>query len=284
MINVTKTYIPDIDKYKSYIDQIFASGWLTNNGILTQQLESRLTQYLGVKNLLLVSNGTIALQICYKLLGLKDDVITTPFSFVATVSSLCWEGLNPVFVDIDPETYNIDVEKIESSITSKTTAIVAVHVFGNPCDVEKIEQIAKKYNLKIIYDGAHAFGVNYKNKSVLNYGDLTTLSFHSTKVFHTIEGGAIIINNDQLYKKAKLMINFGIPAPDQVLCLGINAKMNEFQAAMGLCVLDDIEKIYHSRKKVFYFYLNYLNDISLIKFQLIDQQSSNNYGYFPILL
>lgn len=284
MINVTKTYIPNVEKYKEYVDKIFASGWFTNNGVLTQELEHKLSEYLGVRNIILVSNGTLALQVSYKLLNLSGDVLTTPFSFVATTSSICWEGLNPIFVDIDKDNINIDVNKIEQNITEKTTAIVAVHVFGNICNVEKIEYIANKHNLKVIYDGAHAFGVNYKGKSALEYGDLTTLSFHSTKVFHSIEGGAIIIKDDELYKKAKLMINFGIPGPDEVLTLGINAKMNEFQSAMGLCVLDDIEEILKARKYVYDSYMDKLSNISNIKLQTINEHLTQNYGYFPIIL
>jgi len=189
-INVTKTYLPDKTKFERYVNLIFDNGQLTNNGQLVRKLENRLAQYLGVKNLLLVTNGTLALQVAYKLLDLKGDIITTPFSFVATTSSLVWEGLNPVFVDINRDTLNIDTDNIEEKISEKTSAILPVHVYGNGCDVEKIEEIAHKYNLKVIYDAAHAFGVNYNGRSILQYGDISVLSFHATKVFHTIEGGA----------------------------------------------------------------------------------------------
>lgn len=281
MINVTKTYLPDVEKYKKYVDRIFQSGWLTNNGQVVQELQRRLEAYLGVKHLVLVSNGTLALQISYKALELKGEIITTPFSFVATTSSLVWEGLQPVFADIDKETFNIDCTKIENAITDKTSAIVPVHVFGNGCEVEKIDDIAKKYNLKVIYDAAHAFNIMYKDKSILNYGDISAISFHSTKVFHTIEGGAIIVNDDELYKRVKLLINFGISGPDKVDCLGINSKMNEFQAAMGLCVLDDMDKILERRKKVYDYYINNLS--KKLQLQKYNKNCTYNYAYFPVV-
>lgn len=281
MINVTKTYLPNIDKYKKYIDEIYASGQVTNNGQLVKRLERRLTEYLGVKNLILVANGTVALEIAYRTLELKGFAITTPFSFVATTSSLVTNGLLPIFVDIDPKSLNIDQKKIEEKITPNTSAIVATHVFGNPCDVEAIEEIAKKHNLKVVYDGAHTFGVNYKNKNIANYGDITTLSFHATKLFHTIEGGALIINDDELVQKARYLINFGIKNQEEIPHLGTNAKMNEFEAAMGLCVLDDIEQIKQNRKEIFDRYVNELKD--LVHFQEQNENSTQNYSYFPVV-
>jgi dTDP-4-amino-4,6-dideoxygalactose transaminase len=283
MINVTKTYLPNIEKYKAYIDQIFQSGWITNNGDMVKTLEKRLKEYLGVRNILLVSNGTLALQVAYKLLELKGEVITTPFSFVATTSSLAWEGLEPVFTDIDNCTFCLDYSKIEEKITSNTSAIVPVHVFGNGCEVEKIDEIAKKHNLKVIYDAAHAFGVKYKGESILNYGDVSILSFHATKVFHTIEGGALIINDDKLYDKAKRLINFGITGPETIEGIGINAKMNEFQAAMGLCVLDDLEDIILKRERNFKLYYEAFKEKESIKLQGHNNDCSYNYSYFPIL-
>ncbi|MCY6370544.1 DegT/DnrJ/EryC1/StrS family aminotransferase [Clostridium ganghwense] len=281
MINVTKTYIPDSKKYKSYIDKIFSSGWLTNNGQFVRQLEKRLKQYLNVKNILLVCNGTIALQLAYRLLELKGKIITTPFTFVATVSSQVWEGLNPIFCDIDKETYNIDSQKIEKSITDNSSAIVPVHVFGNSCDINFIDSISKKNNLKVVYDASHAFGVTYKGKSILEYGDISTLSFHATKLFHTVEGGALVIKDDKLYEKAKKMINFGIYESDNIKYLGINAKMNELQAAMGLCVLDDIDKIIYCRKMVHEYYMSKLPQN--LQFQKQNKYSSRNYSYFPVV-
>ncbi|MCL5027888.1 MAG: DegT/DnrJ/EryC1/StrS family aminotransferase [Bacteroidetes bacterium] len=283
MINVTKTYLPDKDKYKFYVDKIFDSGWLTNNGQLVQLLEKRLSEYLGVKNLILVANGTLALQVAYKLLNLKGDIVTTPFSFVATTSSMVWEGLNPVFSDINSNTFNVEETILENTITEKTSAIVPVHVFGNICNIEAIQKAANKYNLKVIYDAAHAFGVKYKNKSIANYGDVVTFSFHSTKIFHTIEGGAIIIKDDSLFDKAKLMINFGIPGYDKISELGINCKMNEFQAAMGLCVLDDIEMILRNREKVYKRYFEAFNKNEKIKLQKLNTEATQNFSYFPIV-
>ncbi|KOA21341.1 dTDP-4-amino-4,6-dideoxy-D-glucose transaminase [Clostridium homopropionicum DSM 5847] len=281
MINVTKTYLPDVEKYKSYVEEIFKSGWLTNNGQFVQALQKRLEEYLDVKHLVLVSNGTLALQIAYRALEIKGEVITTPFTFVATTSTLVWEGLQPKFVDIDKETFNIDYSKIEDAITKDTSAIVPVHVFGNPCEVEKINEIAQEYNLKVIYDAAHAFGVKYGETNVLNYGDISTLSFHSTKVFHTIEGGAIIVKDDNLYEKIRKIINFGINSPDKIDCLGINSKMNEFQAAMGLCILDDMDKIFEGRKKVFDYYMNNLpKELQLQKYS---EDCTKNYAYFPVV-
>ncbi len=281
MINVTKTYLPNIDKYKNYIDEIYASGQITNNGQMVKRLEKRLAEYLGVKNLILVANGTVALEIAYRTLELKGFAITTPFSFVATTSSLVTNGLLPIFVDIDSKTLNIDPKKIEEKITPNTSAIVATHVFGNPCDVEAIEEIAKKHNLKVVYDGAHTFGVNYKNKNIANYGDITTLSFHATKLFHTIEGGALIINDDELVQKARYLINFGIKNQEEIPHLGTNAKMNEFEAAMGLCILDDIENIRNSRKEVYETYKKELEGI--VEFQEQNENSTQNYSYFPVV-
>ena len=281
MINVTKSYLPNIEKYKNYIDEIYKTAWLTNQGPLVQKLEKRLAQYLGVKNIVLVSNGTIALEIAYRALDLKGEVITTPFSFVATTSSLVTNRLTPIFVDIDEKTFNLSPENIEEKITSKTSAILPVHVFGNACEVEEIEQIANKHNLKVVYDAAHAFDVKYKDNSVLNYGDISTLSFHATKLFHTIEGGALIINDDELVQKVRYLINFGIKSPTEIPHLGTNAKMNEFEAAMGLCILDDIEDIKTNRKKVVENYKIGLE--SLVTFQEQNNQASENYSYFPIL-
>lgn len=281
MINVTKSYLPNIEKYKSYIDEIYKSGWLTNQGPLVQRLEKRLAKYLGVKNIVLVSNGTIALEIAYRALDLKGEVITTPFSFVATTSSLVTNKLIPIFVDINEKTFNLNPKNIEKKITSRTSAILPVHVFGNACEVEEIKKIANKHNLKVIYDAAHAFDVKYKDKSLLSYGDISTLSFHATKLFHTIEGGALIINDDSLLEKVRYLINFGIKNQEEIPHLGTNAKMNEFEAAMGLCILDDIEDIKTNRKKVVENYKIGLE--SLVTFQEQNNQASENYSYFPIL-
>lgn len=281
MINVAKTYLPDKEKYKKYIDEIYENCWVTNNGTLVQKLEKRLAEYLGVKNIVLVSNGTVALEIAYRTLGLKGFVITTPFSFVATTSSLVTNQLLPIFADIEKNTFNINPKKIEKLITLNTSAILSVHVFGNACNVEEINKIASKYNLRVIYDAAHAFDVKYKEQSILNYGDISTLSFHATKLFHTIEGGALIINDDELVQKARYLINFGIKNQEEIPHLGTNAKMNEFEAAMGLCVLDDMEKIKNKRKSLIE---NYKKELKgLVQFQEQNDHATENYSYFPIL-
>lgn len=281
MINVTKTYLPNKEKYKKYIDEIYENGWLTNNGPLVQRLEKRLAEYLGVKNIILVSNGTVALEIAYRTLDIKGFAITTPFSFVATTSSLVTNNILPIFADIDENTFNLDPKNIEKLITPNTSAIVPVHVFGNACEVEEIEQIANKHKLKVVYDAAHAFDVKYKNQSVLNYGDISTLSFHATKLFHSIEGGALIINDDELVQKARYLINFGIENQESIPHLGTNAKMNEFEAAMGLCVLDEIENIKNSRNEVCKIYQKELKD--LVVFQKQNENVTENYSYFPVV-
>ena len=282
MINVTKTYLPNKEKYQKYVDEIYANGWVTNNGPLVKKLEKRLAEYLGVKNIVLVANGTAALEIAYRTLDLKGYVITTPFSFVATTSSLVTNGLKPIFADIDPQTLNVDPNKIERLITPSTSAIVPVHVFGNACDVEAIDEIAKKHDLKVVYDAAHAFDVKYKGESILNYGDISTLSFHATKLFHTIEGGALIINDDALVQKARYLINFGIQNQESIPELGTNAKMNEFEAAMGLCMLDEMEVISQKRKAVYGRYAEALS--GLVQIQSQNPHSTQNYAYFPIIL
>ena len=282
MINVTKTYLPNKEKYKKYIDEIYANGWITNNGPLVKKLEERLAEYLGVKNIVLVANGTAALEIAYRTLDLKGYAITTPFSFVATTSSLVTNGLKPVFADIDPQTLNINPNKIEELITPNTSVIVPVHVFGNACNLEAIDTIAQKHDLKVVYDAAHAFDVRYKDESILNFGDISTLSFHATKLFHTIEGGALIINDDSLVQKARYLINFGIENAESIPDLGTNAKMNEFEAAMGLCLIDEMENISQKRKDV---YERYQKELSgLVQFQKQNINSTPNYSYFPIIL
>jgi len=282
MINVTKTYLPDKEKYKKYIDEIYANGWITNNGPMVKLLEKRLAKYLNVKNIVLVSNGTVALEIAYRALGIEGSAITTPFSFVATTSSLVTNGIKPIFADINKGTLNINANNIEERISRDTQAIVPVHVFGNACTVEEIDAIARNNNLKVIYDAAHAFGVQYKAESILNYGDISTLSFHATKTFHSIEGGALIINDDRLVEKTRYLINFGIKNKEEIPELGTNAKMNEFEAAMGLCMLDDMGKINVKRKIVYEFYKKELEGV--VSLQEQNKDSTQNYSYFPIIL
>ncbi|MGS0738250.1 DegT/DnrJ/EryC1/StrS family aminotransferase [Pseudomonas sp. GG8] len=280
MINVTKTYLGDINKFKTYVEGIYARGWLTNHGPLVCELQERLKAFLGVKHVLLTNNGTLALQVAYRALGLSGSAVTTPFSFVATSSSLQWEGIRPIFADIDSRTWNISPDHIESRIVSDTTAIVGTHVFGNPCAVERIEQIARKHQLKTVYDGAHAFGVRHAGQSVLTWGDISTLSFHATKLFHTIEGGAIITNDDELARRVYLLCNFGIADTDKIDGLGINAKLNEFSAAMGLCILDDIDSIFEQRAEIAHRYQSRLGDY--VDFQQATPNSELNNSYFPI--
>lgn len=281
MITVTKSDLPPLEKYIEYLRKIWTSRWLTNDGEFVQLLGKKLEEYLRVKNLVLVSNGTLALQIALKALDIEGEVITTPFTFAATTNVILWEGLTPVFADIDPETYNIDPIDVEKKITDKTSAILAVHVYGNPCYAEELQEIADKYRLKLIYDAAHAFGVEYKNKSVFNYGDISTLSFHATKVFNTIEGGAIVARDEELIERLKLLRNHGIKSEEEIVLPGTNAKMNEFQAVMGLCNLEEIDEKIKSRKNIYEYYKEKLGNAKNVKFQKIIA-SKYNYIYMPV--
>ncbi|USN95896.1 MAG: DegT/DnrJ/EryC1/StrS family aminotransferase [Candidatus Nomurabacteria bacterium] len=283
-IYVTKSFLPSIDEYTKYLQDIWRSNQLTNNGSLVKRFRSELSEYLNVKEegVNIVTNGTLALQLALRALDFDNgEIITTPFTYVATTSAILWEHLTPVFVDIDPTTLNIDPSKIEQAITSKTKAIMPVHVFGNPCDVESIDKIAKRHNLKVIYDSAHAFGVKYKGKSILEYGDISTLSFHATKLFHTIEGGAVYSNNKKFIDRVELAKRFGHNG-DTHIQLGINAKANEFQSAMGLCNLKYIDEIIEKRKKKSKYYENYLSNI--VEHPIISEGTEYNYSYYPIIL
>src|SRR5690606_14016131 len=250
MIPVTKPFLPPVEEYKKIIDGIWQRQWLTNMGPLASDLEIKLKQHLDLKHLLFVTNGTVALQMAIKALALKDEIITTPFSFVATTSSIVWEGCTPVFVDIDKDSLCIDATKIEEAITEKTTGILATHVYGNPCDVIKIEEVAKKHNLKVIYDGAHAFGVEINGRSVFEYGDVSICSLHATKLYHSIEGGFIVTNKTELLKKMAHIRNFGISGFDSFSELGLNGKNSEFHAAMGLVNLNYIKNIHEKRQEL----------------------------------
>ncbi|HEY5823142.1 MAG TPA: DegT/DnrJ/EryC1/StrS family aminotransferase [Cyclobacteriaceae bacterium] len=283
MIQVTKPFLPPIAEYEKYVQSIWTREWLTNNGPLVNELELKLKEYLNVNHLLYLTNGTIALQIAIKALGLKGKIITTPFSYVATTSSIVWEGCTPVFVDIDPDTFNIDPGKIEAAITGEVSAILATHVYGNPCDIDKIQRIADKYKLKVIYDAAHAFGTLYKGKSVFGFGDISTASFHATKLFHTIEGGAVFTTDPELLKKMAYLRNFGHDGPYQFAELGINGKNSEFHAAMGLVNLQYIDEILVKRKALSTHYDDALRNVNLKKIKLQDQ-SAFNFSYYPVLL
>lgn len=259
MIPVNKPYLPSFTNYSKYLERAYAKTWLTNNGPLVQELKLRLEDYFGVKNLLPVANGTLSMQLAYKVFGLKGNSITTPFTFIATSSSLKWENIKPTFADIDAKSYCLSPENAEKLINEETTAIVPVHVYGNPCDVDGYEQLRDKTGLKVIYDAAHAFGIKISDKSILSYGDASSLSFHATKVFHSVEGGAVIFRNSDDYERAVLMTNFGIDSTDgSILTEGINTKMSEVHAAMGLAVLDDIDLILARRVELFELYLKEL--------------------------
>lgn len=283
MINVTKPYLPSKSKYEKYVNGIWKRGWLTNNGPLLRDLESQLKQMLQVKHLLLTSNGTVALQIAIRALGLKGEVITTPFSYVATTSSIVWEHCTPVMVDICPRTLMIDPHKIEEAITPATTGILATHVFGGMCEVELIEEIASKNNLRVIYDAAHCFGTTLNGRSAFGFGDIATTSFHATKLFHTIEGGAVITDSDELFDRLVQLRNFGHITATEFGGLGINAKNSEFHAAMGLSILDDVPAIIEERKQISHRYdRNFLG--SALSSPVIREGCNVNYAYYPVIL
>jgi dTDP-4-amino-4,6-dideoxygalactose transaminase len=282
MIPVTKAFIPDLEIYVKEIQRVWKNQWLTNRGELVLELEEKLKKRLSVNNIVITNNGTIPLQIALKLLGNNGEIITTPFSYVATTAAIIWENCTPVFVDIHPDYLTIDESKIENAITTKTTAILATHVFGNPCNVDAIEKIAKKHNLKVIYDAAHCFDVKYNNKSIFEYGDVSTCSFHATKLFHTAEGGAMFANSTELFHKLFYSHNFGHDGPIDYHGLGINGKISELQAAMGLSVLKSMDKIIFERKKVVEFYDLHLN-FDLLKKIKIRKGTDWNYSYYPII-
>lgn len=282
MITVTKTFLPPQEEYNLLVKRAWDKEWLTNRGELTLELESKLKKYLDLDNIIITNNGTIPLQISLKLFGECGEIITTPFSYVATSAAIIWENCKPVFVDIHPEYLTIDETMIEEAITTKTTAILATHVFGNPCHVEMIENIAKKYNLKVIYDAAHCFGVRYNDKSIFNYGDVSTCSFHATKLFHTGEGGAMFCNDKAIYNQLFYSHNFGHNGPLDFYGLGINAKISELQSAMGLAVFPYMSHIIEERKKVVNYYLQKLN-FQVLKTIKIRENTIWNYSYFPII-
>ena len=282
MIPVTKPFLPPKSDYDTLIDQVWKRNWLTNNGPLVNELELKLKAYLNLDHLLFTGNGTIALQMAIKALGLKGEIITTPFSYVATTSSIVWENCIPIFADIETNQFTIDASKIEALITDKTSAILATHVFGLPCHVDAIETIAKKHNLSVIYDGAHAFGTMYKDKSLLAYGDICTLSTHATKLFHTIEGGAVIAQSPELLKKLSYLRNFGHDGLDRYNGVGVNGKNSEFHAAMGLANLPYIENIIKQRKEGSERYDHWLKPQNIFRPE-IPIDTVYNYSYYPIV-
>ena len=283
MIPVTKPFLPPREEYNKYLNDIWDRQWLTNNGPLVNELETRLKQYLHVSNLLFVANGTIALQMAIKALDLKGEIITTPFSYVATTSTIVWENCTPVFVDIDPLTFNIDASQIEAAITEKTSAIMATHVFGNACNIDMIQAIASKHKLKVIYDAAHCFGSLYNGKSVFEYGDISTCSFHATKIFHTIEGGAVFTPQPDISDRMGLLRNFGHTSPVTFDGIGVNAKNSEFHAAMGLCCIEHMDEIFKMRKKQWQHYKSALQESNKLQLLTITKGCDFNCAYFPVV-
>lgn len=283
-ILVTSPLMPPLEEFIPYLEKIWGSKWLTNNGEMHQQLEKELSEYLGVEHLALFSNGTLALITALQALKITGEVITTPYSFVATTHSLWWNGIKPVFVDIDPETFNIDPVKIEAAITPQTTAIMPVHVYGYPCNMKEIERIADTYGLKVIYDAAHAFGVQKEGNSVLDFGDLSILSFHATKAYSTIEGGAIICKDAKMKQRIDYLKNFGFADEVTVVAPGINAKMNEVQAAYGLLSLKHVDAAIAHRKQMTQLYREGLKEVKGITFMKDIEGVKHNYSYFPILV
>jgi dTDP-4-amino-4,6-dideoxygalactose transaminase len=283
-IYVTEPSLPPLEALQPYLEKIWKSRRLSNGGPLHQQLEQRLQEHLGVEQLALFANGTLALLTALQALRIRGEVITTPYSFVATSHALRWNGITPVFVDIDPETGNLDPDQIESAITPETTAILGVHIYGVPCDVERIQQIADNYNLKVIYDACHAFGVEDAGGSVLRHGDLSVLSFHATKVFNTFEGGAIVCSDTRIKKQIDHLKNFGFVDETTVSAIGINGKMNELQAAIGLLQLDTIKAQIERRRQISQRYREGLAHLSGLAFLPEPQLKRYNYAYMPILL
>ena len=283
-IYVTQPFLPPLEEFLPYLDQIWESKRLTNGGPFHQELEKKMAYYLGVEHLALFVNGTLALVTALQTLRITGEVITTPFSFVATAHSLLWNGIRPVFVDIHPETFNLDPEKIEAAITPHTTAIMPVHVYGKPCDVEKIQKIADIYGLKVVYDAAHAFGVKYKGVSLFKHGDLSILSFHATKVFNTFEGGAIVCPDAKIKNRINDLKNFGYNDEVTVIAPGINAKMNELQAAFGLLQLKYVDKAIDRRREIDAQYRGQLSSVRGISCRPLPADTIYNHAYFPILI
>lgn len=282
-IQVTRSSMPSFEEYIEEIKDLWESHWLTNMGAKHKQLEAELAHYLHTPNVILFTNGHLALECALAAFNLSGEVITTPFTFASTTHAIVRNGLEPVFCDINPDDYTMDTDQLESLITKKTTAIVPVHVYGNICNVEQIGIIAKKYNLKVIYDAAHAFGVTVNGEGVANFGDASMFSFHATKVFNTIEGGAVTFANDDLRKTLNDLKNFGITGPESVEYVGGNAKMNEFQAAMGICNLRHVDEEIRKRKAVVERYLEHLSGVGGIKTIPLQKGVRSNYAYFPVV-
>ncbi len=284
MIQVTRPFLPPREEYQAMVDQIWERNWLTNNGPLLVALEQQLTDYLGVHHLSVMTNGTVTMQAILKTLPPKGKILTTPFSYIATSSALIWENFTPVFVDIDASTFNADAQIAESYVDDQTVGVLITHCFGVPCDTKKWGAFSEKYNLPIIYDAAHAFGVKVDGQSVLNYGYASSLSFHATKLFHTIEGGAVVTSSATLKREMELKRNFGHDGPELFSSVGINGKNSEFHAAMGLVNLKYVDKIIETRKAQYVYYREHLNNTKIdLGFQSIPENVTYNYSYFPVL-
>ena len=284
LITVTSPLLPDLEEFHALLKEIWESKWITNNGSFHKLLEKELAAYLKVPYVSLFTNGTLPLITALQALRVTGEVITTPYSFVATTHSLWWNGIKPVFVDIDPQTGNIDPDKIEAAITPKTTAIMPVHVYGKPCDTKKIQEIANKYGLKVIYDAAHAFGVEVDGVSVLNAGDMSTLSFHATKVYNTIEGGALVMHDEETKKRIDYLKNFGFAGETEVVAPGINSKMDEMRAAYGLLNLRQVDTAIEARHQVAIKYREALRSVNGVSFMEDMPGVKHNYSYFPIFI
>ena len=284
LITVTAPLLPDLEEFNELLKQIWASKWITNNGDFHKQLEKELAAYLKVPYVSLFTNGTLPLLTALQALRITGEVITTPYSFVATTHSLWWNGIKPVFVDIDPATGNLDPDKIEAAITPKTTAIMPVHVYGKPCDTKRIQEIADKYGLKIIYDAAHAFGVEVNGESVLNAGDMSTLSFHATKVYNTLEGGALVMHDEQTKRRIDYLKNFGFAGETEVVAPGINSKVDEVRAAYGILNLRQVDAAIEARHQVAVRYREALREVKGISFFDDMPGVKHNYSYFPIFV
>lgn len=283
-ITVTSPLLPDLNEFNELLQKIWDKKWITNNGDFHKQLEKELAEYLGVPYLSLFTNGTLPLITALQAMRITGEVITTPYSFVATTHSLWWNGIKPVFVDIDPKTGNLNPDKIEAAITPKTTAIMPVHVYGTPCDTERIQQIADTYGLKVIYDAAHAFGVKVGDESILRSGDMSTLSFHATKVYNTIEGGALVVKDAETKKRIDYLKNFGFANEVTVVGPGINSKMDEIRAAYGILNLRQVDKCIEARGKVDSFYRDALKDVPGLSMLELTPNTRHNYSYFPIFI
>ena len=283
-ILVTSPLLPDLDEFHELLKEIWESKWITNNGKFHLQLEKALCDYLGVEYLSLFTNGTLPLITALQAMHITGEVITTPYSFVATTHALWWNGIKPVFVDIDPSNCGLDPDKIEAAITPRTTAIMPVHCYGNPCDTERIQAIADKYGLKVIYDAAHAFGVEVNGESILNHGDMSTMSFHATKVFNTAEGGALIVKDAETKKRVDYLKNFGFAGETEVVAPGINSKMDEIRSALGLLNLKQVDEAIEKRHQVAIRYREALREVKGIRFYDDMPGVRHNYSYFPIFV